>query len=830
MSINLSQNQEDNSFFSALMPQKDSFLIYVIDDDKVNLDIIRVFLKKSGFTVITQTDIFTAIREIAHIVPDLILLDILMPNINGFTACSLLKKAVKTKDIPIIFLTAVDNIDSKIKGLELGAIDYITKPINFLELLSRINTYLKISSLTNSLKAQNQLLKLEIEAKEKAQLSLNKTEEKLKTIINNNFHSMVVVNSEGTVLFINKEAEKLFNRDQQKILGNTLGIPLELNKINELEIVRSPSELITVEMRAVPVIWNDSNAYLISFTDISEKKKMEQELKILYQASEQSPASIVITDVRGRMQYVNSKFEAVSGYKKEEVIGKNPRILKSGHTTDVDYKNLWKTLINGKEWQGEFHNKRKNGELYWERALISPIFNSEGVITHYIAVKEDITEEKQQQMLLKYQAKYDYLTKIPNRNYALEKVDKLLNQAKEDKNNIGLMFVDLDHFKEVNDTLGHDFGDELLVEATNRMKDELRSTDLLARLGGDEFFIAIPMAKSRNELGIIAGKIIKILKKPFHLFDEEVLISGSIGITIFPEDGRELKQLIRNADLAMYQAKKNGRNQFQFYQSNMNKIDIGKSTLEQNFLTAIENNEFKIVYQPVVDIYTEKIVSAEALVRWENEELGLIYPEKFIPFLEKNGLILVLEKWILENLIKDIKSWEKYTNVNLPISINLSEYQFKNSEIITTIQGFINQNQLKQYHLCIEIKEDYLDENKNFIRKMLNSVSPLNIDFCLDNFGTGLTSISTLHKFPFKYLKIDQNLIQNIDKNTRTTKMVKSIIAVAKILNIKATAKGIETKKILESLRLLGCDYGQGYLFSQPLSAINFITHLSRGF
>lgn len=223
---------------------------------------------------------------------------------------------------------------------------------------------------------------------------------------------------------------------------------------------------------------------------------MEQELKILYRASEQSPASIVITNVEGNIQYVNSKFETVSGYKKEEVIGKNPRVLKSGYTHETDYKNLWKTISNGKEWQGEFHNKRKNGELYWERALISPIFNSVGAITHYIAVKEDITEEKQQQLLLKYQAKYDYLTKIPNRNYALEKVHKLLNQAEENKYNTGLMFIDLDHFKEVNDTLGHDFGDELLVEVTMRMKGELRSTDLLARLGGDEFYCYSHCSKS----------------------------------------------------------------------------------------------------------------------------------------------------------------------------------------------------------------------------------------------------------------------------------------------------------------------------------------------
>ncbi|GAB4320899.1 MAG: hypothetical protein Kow0091_28370 [Geminocystis sp.] len=806
--------------------KEDSFLIYIVDDDRINLSLIGRFLHKSGFNVVTNTDIFQAIREISQLVPDLILLDILMPDINGFTACSLLKKSSKTKDIPIIFLTALDSSEDKIKGLELGAIDYITKPIHYPELLSRVNTCLKISNLANSLKTQNRLLKSEIEARKNAQISLQKAEKKLKTIINNHFHSMVVLDLDGKVLFLNEEAEKLFNRTHEQMVGNTLGVPLELNKIGELEILRSQSELITVEMRAVPIIWNDDNAYLLSFIDISEKKKMEQELKILYRASEQSPASIVITNVEGNIQYVNSKFETVSGYKKEEVIGKNPRVLKSGYTHETDYKNLWKTISNGKEWQGEFHNKRKNGELYWERALISPIFNSVGAITHYIAVKEDITEEKQQQLLLKYQAKYDYLTKIPNRNYALEKVHKLLNQAEENKYNTGLMFIDLDHFKEVNDTLGHDFGDELLVEVTMRMKGELRSTDLLARLGGDEFFIVIPIVQSRHELQIIANKIIQILKKPFYIFQEKIFISASIGITIFPEDGQELKQLIRNADLAMYQSKKNGRDQFQFYQYDMNKVDIGKSTLEKNFLNAISNDEFKIVYQPVIDIFTGKIVSAEALVRWENKDLGLIYPEKFIPFLEKNGLILVLEQWILETIINDLKFWERYED--LLISINLSEYQFKNAKMVKNIKDLTGKKQLRQCNLCIEIKEEYLEENKKFIDSIFNDINSINIEFCLDNFGAGLTSISNLSKFPFKHLKIDQSLVQSLPRNSQNKNIIESIIAVANILNIKVTAKGIESKAQLDSLRALGCHYGQGYFFSQPLSALNFITYLTK--
>ncbi|MBL1211667.1 diguanylate cyclase domain-containing protein, partial [Geminocystis sp. GBBB08] len=628
---------------------------------------------------------------------------------------------------------------------------YITKPINLLELLSRINSSLKIRNLTKNLQEQNQLLSSEILARQQAQLALKNSEERLKTIINNNLNGMIVIDHLGKILFLNREAEKLFNRKKEEMLGEILGIPLEFDKISELDIPRPSGELSTVEMRAVPIVWNDNSAFLISFIDITEKKKMEEKLKILFQASEQSPALIIITDIKGNIEYVNPKFEEVSGYKEEEVIGKNPRILKSGHTSKNDYKNLWDTIKQGKEWQGEFHNMKKNGELYWEKALISPIFNSAGVITHYMAVKEDITEKKQQDILLQYQAKYDHLTNIPNRNYALEKVKYLIEKAKETQTNLGLMFIDLDHFKQVNDNLGHDFGDELLIQATARMKKALRNTDLLARLGGDEFLMAVPFLEKFTHLETVAEKIIRLLRQPFDIFNQKIFISASVGVTMFPSDGDNLKQLIRNADLAMYQSKKNGRNQFKFYHSEIPTIEINKSNLENNFNQAIERNEFKIVYQPVVKLQTQLIMGAEALIRWENKELGLIYPEKFIPILEKNGMIINLENWIIKSVIKDIKTWEDIKDIF--ISVNLSEYEFQEQDIVTRLRTFIPENHRQHNNIQIEVKENMLLEKKSSVTNTFNDISKLNIDLCLDNFGVGFSSLTNLHKFSFTSLK-----------------------------------------------------------------------------
>lgn len=824
MNINYLQNPVKNKGVKPLINHKKSFLIYVVDDQKFNLDLLSFFLRNQGFDVLTQTDALKAVQEIEKTSPDLILLDVLMPHLNGFDVCSLLKSSPQTKDIPIIFLTALDDTNDKVKGLELGAVDYVTKPFQFPELLSRINLSLKLRNLTKFLQEQNSILLEEIKARQEAQSALQKSEEKLKTIINNNLNGMIVVDADGKILCLNREAEKLFNRSQREIIGEIFGIPLELDRISELDIPKNNQQLITVEMRAVPIIWNDQNAYLISFIDITERKKMEEKLKILFQASEQSPASIVITDIEGNIEYVNPKFEEVSGYSEQEVLGKNPRLLKSGHLSRNEYKNLWETILSGKEWQGEFHNRKKNGELYWEKALISPIFNSVGAITHFIAVKEDITEKKQQEILLQYQAKYDHLTKIPNRNYGLETINYLLNQAMETHSNLGLMFIDLDHFKEVNDKLGHDFGDELLIQATLRMKNALRNTDLLARLGGDEFFTAIPFVEKFKDLEIVATKLIEVLQKPFTIFDQEVFISASIGITIYPQDGDNLKKLIRNADLAMYESKNKGRNQFQFYHDRMNKKEITKSHLEKNFVKAIEEGEFKIVYQPVVEFETQNIVSAEALIRWENEEIGLVYPDKFMPILENNGMIFELENWLIKSLLHDLKIWENISNI--PISLNLSEYQFEEQHIINELIVFFQENITKSTMIEIEITEEILLNKKHLLSGIIQTLNDANINLCLDNFGVTFSSLNNLSDFNIKSLKIDQSLIHGLLNNDKTKLLVKSIIAAAKVLNIRTIAKGIETREQMCISKELQFDYGQGYFFSQPLSAINFSQYL----
>lgn len=817
-----------------MITNRESTTIYLIDDQPTNLELLSICLRNQGYKVIIQEDGLIAITEVQKVLPDLILLDVLMPNIDGFEVCTRLKSIDCTKDIPIIFITALDEIEDKVKGLEIGAADYITKPLQLKELLSRINSCLKIEKLRQNLLEHNRLLAQEIKEKEKAQLALQESEQLIQTILDNNFNGTVIVDPEGNIIAINTEAEKIFRRKQEDIIGENLGIPLEFNKVTELDIPHLTQELTIVETRAIPIIWHKKNAYLISLIDVTEKKKMEEDLRILFEASEQSPASIVITNVNGNIEYVNPKFEQISGYSKEEVVGQNPRILKSGHTSQEEYRQLWASISQGKEWQGEFHNRRKNGEFYWEKALISPILNSAGVVTHFVAVKEDITQQKQQEVLLEYQAKYDFLTNIPNRNHALEKIEEFINQAQANHSQFALMFIDLDYFKEVNDNFGHDYGDELLIRATQRMKHNLRCTDFLARLGGDEFLVAIPFVKDKQDVNIIGAKILNSLEQLFKIFDVNVSISASIGIAFFPSDGDTLDKLINHADIAMFQAKKNGRRQLQFFEPLIDEIAkqeidtkshfIIKNDLDIDINQAIKNQEFKLVFQPIINLQNNAVNAVEVFLRWENPHSGLMYPDDFIPSIENSGMIFTLEKWLLQSIFSQSKIWQ--TLAKIPIHINLSIQEFYSLRIINTVKKFLVDNKFNDQDLVIEVKEQIFSIGDQQILEILAMINRLNIGISLDNFGCGVSSLTNLHKFPFQSLKIDTNLVTNLEYDPQARKLAQSIITVANLLKIKTIAQGIETPKQLKILNSLGCQYGQGYLFSKPLSSSEFNRYL----
>ena len=440
--------------------------------------------------------------------------------------------------------------------------------------------------------------------------------------------------------------------------------------------------------------------------EVEERRKAEESLRKLSMAVEQSPASVVITDRNAIIEYVNPKFIEVTGYAAAEVIGGNPRILNSGLTPQETIKDLWKTLVSGKEWRGEFYNRKKNGETYWEYASVSPIRATDGSITHYLAVKEDITLRKDYEKTLVRQANYDSLTGLANRLLARDRLDQAVKRARRERSIVGLLFIDLDHFKKVNDTLGHAAGDELIIETARRLQDCLREQDTVARsgeqdesgtvarLGGDEFTVILPGLRKPQNVEIVADRILRSCAKPFLVKDQELFLSASIGITICPDDAEDPEILMRNADAAMYQAKEAGRNTFRYFKSEFNDIAQERLRMENELRHGFAHGELEVFFQPLFDSVNNTLEGAEALLRWRSPSRGLVTPDQFIPLAEDTGLIVPIGEWVLRTACEQAATWQDYCGKPLYVSVNVATRQFQQSNLVEIVSRTLRETAL----------------------------------------------------------------------------------------------------------------------------------------
>lgn len=556
-------------------------------------------------------------------------------------------------------------------------------------------------------------------------------------------------------------------------------------------------------------------------------ERFEQVSQRLQAACEQSPASIVITDAKGNIEYVNPKFEQVTGYSAAEVMGKNPRVLKAGDMTAEGYQQLWETISAGKEWHGEFHNRSKTGELFWEWASISPIKNDAGEITHYVAVKEDITERKKSEEALFFQANYDAVTSLPNRTLGFNRLETNLKQAARQRTKIAVIFLDLDQFKRVNDSLGHQMGDHLLQTIARRLQKLLRNTDTVARFGGDEFLIIIPDLQEKEAVSAIAQSLINAVRQPLQLKNETIIVSASLGITFYPDDSVQPEELIQQADTAMYVAKREGRNQFTFFTAEMDHAAQYHLRVESRLRSALTNQEIFALYQPFVELSTGKVVGAEVLMRWRNQDLGNIPPNHFIPLAEETGLIHNLGKWVLSQACQEASHWQNHQH-SLWVAVNLSPQQLKEPNFYNVVLEAVQKSGLPLHCLELEITENLLIEQVPEAKSILEQFRSAGIKLSVDDFGTGYSSLQYLRQYSFTTVKIDQSFIQDLPQNPEAVSLVKAILAIARELNLNTIAEGIETSEQLEFITRHGCTYGQGYFFSQPLPAPEFRQYIHR--
>ncbi len=550
----------------------------------------------------------------------------------------------------------------------------------------------------------------------------------------------------------------------------------------------------------------DQLSFALDFLD------KEERLEKFSLAIEQTYDWVVITDRNGIIQYANKAVEEITGYKREELIGKKPSIFKSGKHRKEFYVWLWNTILSGKPIRTVFINRRKDGKLFYIDQTITPLKNKEGEIIGFVATGKDITRERELQERLNYFSFYDPITELPNRSNFMERLKFYISRSKITRRSFSVLVLDIDRFKYINDTYGYQVGDAVLREVAERIKGVLRPGDTVARFGSDEFGIALVDLARKEDIPKVISRIIKAMEEPYRVNGEEITLTVSIGVALFPEDGSEVEELIKKAEVALIHAKENYRNSYQFFTEEMNTRIAEFVLFERHLAKALEKKEYVIHYQPVYDLNTLKIHSAEALLRWNSEDLGLVSPSKFIPILEETGLIDQVGEWVLREVCRKIKKYK------LTMSVNVSPAQFRMKNFPDRIIGVIREEGTNPEMLILEITESTIMGDVDLAKRSLSQLKKYGIKIAIDDFGTGYSSLAYLKLLPVDTLKIDVSFVKDIDRDPNDRAIVNAIVQLAKNLGLKTTAEGIENEKQLDILREMRCDFGQGYYLSRPLS------------
>jgi len=563
--------------------------------------------------------------------------------------------------------------------------------------------------------------------------------------------------------------------------------------------------------------------------EINDRIQAEQQLIIFRKAFENAVEGIYITDPAGNIMVVNQAVLEMTGYMPEEVIGKNVRLWKSGRHDPAFYSHLWETLLQTGCWTGEIWNLRKNGEVFPETLSISAIFNEDKEVTHYVAVFHDITETKGQEERIKHQAYHDALTGLPNRTLANDRISVSIAHVKRGGTKLAVLFLDLDNFKNVNDTLGHDWGDQLLLQVANRLVAAVRDEDTVARLGGDEFLILVAAITTEKVAVDITQRILRSLASPFYLGGVELFITASIGMAFYPQDGDTAGVLTKNADIAMYQAKTRGKNNYHLFTPDLSDRIFFLQQLENNLRQAVANREFTVFLQPKVDPLRGEITGAEALVRWQKQDGTIINPADFISLAEETGLIIALGEQVLENACKAIRRLNYLGYKHLSVSVNLSPHQFSQPNLAERILEILRKYEVPSSQLELEITETTMMTNLAKTIDTLNQLVSAGVSISIDDFGTGYSSLYYLKRFPIKTLKIDHSFIKDMISDPNTGQIVETIILMAHNLGIEVVAEGVESKEQLDWLKACGCELIQGFYYSKPLPLEAFLTCLQAG-
>jgi two-component system CheB/CheR fusion protein len=668
--------------------------------------------------------------------------------------------------------------------------------------------------------------------------SARENQERLLAVMNNSVSMMAVKDATGRYQFANPKFEHCFGLAAGRILGKTdfqIFPPTvsDLFREAELESMRLRKDIEreeTIHLAGVdrhflvvrfPLFDDDGAITGVCFqaTDITDRKHAEEQLRLAARVFDRAAEGVMVTDISKRILTVNDAFTNVTGYAREEAVGQTPELLKSGKHNTQFYADMWEKINTLGWWQGEIWNRKKNGDLYLEWLSINTVKDQENKVVNYVAMFSDITLVRESQHRIEFLATHDDLTGLPNRTLFNDRLRLALARAGRSRESMAVIFLDLDNFKVVNDTLGHETGDKLLKQAATRLLECVRAEDTVARLGGDEFVLLLE-ATERHEAAMSAERLLKSLSASYQLGKHECFVSASVGISMFPEDATDPSGLMRNADAAMYRAKDQGKNAFQFFTSELAEQASQRMSLETGLRHAIENNELTLEYQPQVDLVSNSVIGAEALVRWRHEGQP-VSPAVFIPIAEQSHLIVAIDEWVLGQACRQIIAWNQASLPEIRISINFSARHFRKSDMVTDVIRIITEHGVAPHRLCIEITEGVLMDSERALR-MLEELVAFGVHISVDDFGTGFSSLSYLKRFPIHELKIDRSFIDGIASDSDNRAISSAIIALATNLGMRVVAEGVEISDQHTELSGLGCAHAQGYFYARPMPADRF--------
>jgi diguanylate cyclase (GGDEF)-like protein/PAS domain S-box-containing protein len=814
--------------------------ILYIEDDLGLAELVRIKLKRENYHVAHAESGHQGLMLLHDQDFDVALIDFYLPDMDGLEVLKAIQ-ALKPKTT-CIMISGINDMQLMVNAIKQGAEDFVLKDFEgaYLELLPR--------TLGKALLKQRLIAE-----KEEAELEKSKNEEFYRSLIE---HTHVVaweyLPGLGRFSYVSAQAEKLTGHSQEewtsegfweaslhqedyaKVIAFCSSLTHSRKEQGlEFRLLKKDGNEIWLRQIISVVETDTEHCYVLRgfLIDITEPKQAIEKQRLAELVFDTIHEGIMITDADNCIEAVNPAFTQITGYSFDEVRGQNPRILKSELQNAAFYDAFWRSLNDYGYWEGELWNRHKNGEMYVESASIFCVYNETGKVKQHIAIFGDVTEKKQAEAKIHYQANYDQLTDLPNRQLFQDRLYSAVASAKRNNTQLTLLFIDLDRFKEVNDSFGHAAGDRLLIQIAQRLNKCIRESDTLARLGGDEFVVILNNSGNNHDAENVVRTMLGILEQPFSLGDGiNAAISASIGIALYPADGEDDATLIQNADAAMYRVKETGRNGFEFFTAEMNREAGMRQQFKSAFKDGLEKGEFDVFFQPVWRLSDGRIMEVEALLRWQHPVWGMVIPDDFIPVAEENGFIHDLSLFVVEAVAKQIKIWDQRGVNEISVAINLSPTQFRRlDDWLTKMYQILSGYDIAPRRIKLEITETALMGDTLELMKTLSHVQASGIEISLDDFGTGFSSLSRISGMPLDFIKIDRSFVNQIGQAAGQCYIIEAIISMSHSMNCRVIAEGIETTEQLEYLKQLGCDLGQGFLCSRPIPAAGLLTLLQKG-